>query len=215
MRTTSPPRRNDRGSRGGRFGPGPRQTARRRAPLGARPSYMPARRRRGGGFPIWLGILLLIALGVILWLFLSGGVFGNDSTATTGSDTTAEAGGGAVAGTITVGGDDLLGLAGDGNDALVDREGEAVTADGVVVQSVVGDEAFWVGTGLDARVLVVIDASGESAPSVGAGDRVSFSGALEPLPIDFAERYGVSSPEDVDLLTNQGHFVRTDQVAQV
>jgi hypothetical protein len=175
---------------------------------------MPARGRRGGGFPIWLGILLLIALGVILWLFLSGGVFGNDSTASTGSDTGAE-GGGAVAGTITVGGDDLLGLAGDGNDALVDREGETVTADGVVVQSVVGDEAFWVGTGPDARVLVVIDAGDGSAPAVGAGDRVSFSGALEPLPIDFADRYGVSSPEDIDLLTNQGHYVRTDQVDQV
>jgi hypothetical protein len=218
MRTTSPPRKNDRGWRGGRFGPGPRRAARRRAPVGARPSYMPARGRRGGGFPIWLGILLLIGLGVILWLFLKGDAFNSDSTASTGSDTTADGTAnpdGAAAGTIAIGSDDLLVVAGDGNDALVDREGETVTADGAVVQSVVGDEAFWVGTGLDARVLVVIDTSGASAPSVGAGDRVSFSGSLEPLPIDFADRYGVTSSEDIDLLTNQGHFVRTDQVQQV
>ena len=181
---------------------------------------MPARGRRGGGFPIWLGIILLIALGVILWLFLKGGVFSSgDSTTTTGSDTTAGSSaapaGTTTAGTITVGADDLLGLAGEGGGSLVDREGETVTADTVVVQAVVGDEAFWVGTGLDQRVLVVKTGTGESAPAIGAGDRVSFRGTLEPLPLDFADRFGVSASEDADLLATQGHYVSVQAVEQV
>ena len=213
MRTEDPPRRNDRGWRGGRFGPGPRRTVRRRGQLGARPSYMPARGRRGGGFPIWLGILLLIALGVILWLFLKGDAFQEDpgtSSGSTGAEAPAQTG----SGTITVGGDDLLGLAGEGNDALVDREGEEVVADGVIVQAVVGDEAFWVGTDLDRRVLVAIDTGGGSAPSVQAGDRVSFRGTVEPLPLDFADRYGIAAGGDTDLLMAQGHFVRATDVTQ-
>jgi hypothetical protein len=212
MRTTYPPGRNDRGWRGGRFGPGPRRPVRRRVPVGARPAYMPARGRRGGGFPIWLGILLLIALGVILWLFLKGSVFSTDSTTSTGSTTTA-GGPPASAGTIMVGSDDLLGLAGEGSGALVDMEGQTVTADGVVVQSVVGDGVVWVGTDVDHRVLVVAGAGG-SATSIGAGARVSFQGTLEPLPLDFADRYGVSATQDTDLLTRQGHFVQVDQIDQ-
>ena len=208
MRTENPPRRNDRGSRGRRFGPGPRRTV-RRGQLGARPSYMPSRGRRGGGFPLWLGILLLIALGVILWLFLKGDVFQEDPGTSSGSAAPAQTG----AGTITVGGEDLLSLAGEGNDALVEREGEEVTADGVVVQAVVGDEAFWVGSDIDRRVLVAIDTGGESAPSIQAGDRVSFRGTVEPLPLDFADRYGVSSGGDTDLLMAQGHFVRAASVS--
>ena len=216
MRTTNP-RRNDR--RGGRFGPGPRRQVRRRGQLGARPSYMPARGRRGGGFPIWLGLLLLVILGVLLWLFLSSDALNDDGIGTgTTADGSADPGGNgnadgeAAAGTITVGSDDLLGAAGDGNDALVDREGETVSASGVTVQAVVSDEAFWVGRDVEQRVLVVLDVSGESAPSIGAGDRVSFSGTLEPLPVDFADRYGISASEDADLLVNQGHYVTTDQV---
>ena len=212
MRTTTPPRRDERGWRGGRLGPGPRRTVRRRGQLGARPSYMPARGRRGGGFPIWLGILLLIALGVILWLFLKGDVFTDDtpsgSTGTTGAEAPADA----TAGTITVGGEDLLGLAGEGNDALVDLEGQEVTADAVVVQGVLGDEAFWVGTDLDHRILVGLE-SGTPAASIEAGDRVSFQGTVEPLPLDFVDRYGVPAGEDTDLLLAQGHFVRTANVS--
>ncbi len=211
MRTTYPPGRNDRGWRGGRFGPGPRRPVRRRVPIGARPNYMPARGRRGGGFPIWLGILLLIALGVILWLFLKGSVFSSDSTTSTGSTTTAGGPPATSAGTITVGSDDLLGLAGDGSGALVSREGETVTADGVLVQSVVGDGVVWVGTDVDHRVLVAVGTGG-SASSIGAGDPVSFQGTLEPLPLDFADRYGISSTQDADLLTSQGHFVQVDQI---
>jgi hypothetical protein len=179
---------------------------------------MPARGRRGGGFPIWLGILLLIALGVILWLFLKGSVFSSDSTTSTGSTTApgaSAAPGAEPAGTITVGGDDLLVLAGGGNAALVDREGETVTADGVVVQSVVGDGVLWVGTDVDHRVLVVLGTdSGSTAPSIGVGDRVSFQGTLEPLPLDFPDRYGISATADTDLLTAQGHFVQVEQLDQ-
>jgi hypothetical protein len=206
MRTEAPRRRNDRGWRGGRFGPGPRRPVRRRVPLGARPAYMPARGRRGGGFPIWLGIVLLIALGVILWLFLKGNVFSNaDSTASTGSTSGGSGVPGATAsGTITVGGDDLLALASQGSDALLEREGETVTADGVVVQSVVGSGVVWVGTDVDHRILVVPGGSGSaSAPPIGAGDRISFQGTLEPLPADFADRYGISATADADLLTAQ------------
>jgi hypothetical protein len=176
---------------------------------------MPARGRRGGGFPIWLGIILLLILGVVLWLFLKGDAFDEDA-GSTGSDATvggsANPGEDGAAGSITIGSDDLLGLAGEGNDALVDREGETVSANAVVVQSVVGDEAFWVGTGLDDRVLVVLQDPGESAPTISAGDQVSFRGTLEPLPIDFADRYGVSAEEDTALLTGQGHFVQAEQV---
>jgi len=173
---------------------------------------MPSRGRRGGGFPIWLGILLLIALGVILWLFLKGDAFTDDTPAGSGGTTGAEAPGNAAAGKITVGGEDLLGLAGEGNDALIEHEGQDVTADGVVVQSVLGDEAFWVGTDLDDRVLVGLE-PGTSAASIEAGDRVSFRGTIEPLPLDFVDRFGVPDGDDTDLLVGQGHFVQASQVS--
>ena len=174
---------------------------------------MPARGRRGGGFPIWLGIILLVILGVVLWLFLKGDAFNTGSTGTTaGGQTTGQAGGGSTGqetAQITVGGDDLLALAGDGNASLVDREGDEVTATGVTVQSVVADGVMWVGTDADHRVLVVTT----SGTSVGAGDRVSFHGTLQPLPIDFADRYDISSSDDATLLTAQGHYVQAGDVS--
>ena len=173
---------------------------------------MPARGRRGGGFPLWLGILLLIALGVILWLFLKGDVVHGRHAGRIHRD---DRGGGAGERDRRhdhVGGEDLLGLAGEGNDALVDHEGQEVTADGVVVQGVLGDESFWVGTDLDHRVLVGLE-SGTPAASIEAGDHVSFQGTVEPLPLDFVDRYGVPAGEDTDLLLAQGHFVQVAQVS--
>ena len=173
---------------------------------------MPARGRRGGGFPLWLGIIILVILGVVLWLFLKGDAFDDDGATAGGPGTTADGSANPGEGTITLGSDDLLQAAGEGNDALVEREGEAVAADGATVQGVLSEEAFWVGGSSEERVLVVLEPEAGSAPAVEAGDRVSFRGTLEALPVDFVERYGVSASEDADLLLDQGHYVRTDQV---
>ena len=172
---------------------------------------MPARGRRGGGFPLWLGIIVLVILGVVLWQFLGNDAF-DDGAAPADPGATADGPANPGEGTISLGTDDLLEAAGEGNDALVEREGEAVAATGVTVQGVVSDQAFWVGGNLEERVLVVLATDAGSAPSVEAGDRVSFRGTLEALPVDYVDRYGVSAPDDSELLLDQGHYVRTDRV---
>jgi len=65
--------------------------------------------------------------------------------------------------------------------------GRQVVADGAVVDSVPGDEGFWVATGgEDAWVQLVT--AGESPFTVRAGDRVSFTGNVVAHGADFAER---------------------------
>jgi RNA polymerase sigma-70 factor (ECF subfamily) len=89
---------------------------------------------------------------------------------------------------------------------LVAHTGEAVTAASVPVVSVVGDEAFWVGTGPDAQLLVIAE-GGESPLTITAGTLVSFTGSLTANSVDVAVDAGIDSSEGGeggDLLRRQG-----------
>jgi hypothetical protein len=165
---------------------------------------MPARGRRGGGFPIVAGIILLAVLGVVLWLFLRSGGAGGSTESETQTGTTA------AAGTVTANGEDLLAISAEGNpSAFTDLENEPAHAEDVTVQGVAGDGAFWIGTDADHRLLIVTG----GGTSVGAGDRVSIDGTLRVLPVDFTDRYGISNPADQQLLQQQGHYIQAEQVS--
>ena len=111
------------------------------------------------------------------------------ATGTTGTDgggETGDLGGGSgdgSGGTLTdEGGRDLLALAAQGGSLASVADARNVQGQGVRVQSVVGDEVFWVGTSKQDRWLVHLVIGGESPPQVKADQRVSFSGRLLTLP---------------------------------
>jgi hypothetical protein len=176
-----------------------------------RPAYLPRRDRRPSGEGVgWLlGLLILAALGVLLWWFLTQGDDQAVEEPTTGDTTAEETIGpsepGAQAGTIaTSDGQDVLGAA--GTSGLSDFVNQTVRADGVEVLSVVGDEAFWAGS--DAgRMLVVLSPSAESDADIDVGDIVSFSGVVRPLPADPEGTFGIDDGEGMDVLEQQGHYI--------
>jgi hypothetical protein len=219
--------RREGGRRGGWIGPGPRRRGfgggggrgwggRRRyamaggGAIGAtRPRYMPARGRRGGGFPIIAGIILLAVLGVVLWLFLRSGGAGGSTSNTTPANGVSQSGDGSV----TANGSDLLGLAANGDSSAFSQyENGPVHGDSVPVQGVISDSAFWVGNNSSDRMLVLANPNDGSAPTVSAGDRVSFDGTLRVLPVDFAARYRISDSGDQSLLQQQGHYIEATRV---
>jgi hypothetical protein len=172
--------------------------------MGGRPRYMPRRGGRGGGFPLLGGIIVLAALGVILYLFLrSGGAGGSTSSTATNSQSGASA-------TVRSNGTDLLGLAANGTSSDFEPyENQPVQASNVPVEATVGNGVFWIGTSPDDRLLVVANAS---APSVNTGDSVSVDGTLRVLPVDFATRYGVSDSTDQSDLQRTGHYIAADRI---
>jgi hypothetical protein len=173
---------------------------------------MPSRGRRGGGFPLIAGIILLVIIGVVLWLFLRSGGAGGSVNDNGGGVATSQLGGGA--GTLTANGNDLFAIAQNGDSAAFSQyENLPVHADNVPVQAVVGDGTFWVGASDDGRMLVVVnpDQSG-SAPTVSSGDSVTLDGTLRVLPVDFASRYGISDSTDQSLLQREGHYIDATRV---
>jgi hypothetical protein len=173
--------------------------------MAARPSYMPRRGGRGGGFPLIAGIIVLALLGVVLWLFLrSGGAGGSTSSTATNAN-------GGSSATVESNGNDLLGLAANGTSSDFEPyENQNVHASNGPVQSVVGDGVFWIGTSPTDRLLVI--ATDSSAPSVSSGDAVSVDGTLKVLPVDFATRYGVSDSTDQSDLQRTGHYIEAERV---
>jgi hypothetical protein len=173
-----------------------------------------------------LGLLLLIAVGVLVWYFASrddnstpeadasapGGITADGTVSPAGA--TGAAGTGTGSGTITVGdGSDLLTSAAD-SASLGAYEGETITANTVDVLSVVADEGFWTGVDESQRVFVRIDTTGESAIQVDVGDQVSFRGTLEVLPLDFEGRFGVTADEGAEQLRSQGYYVSATELTE-
>ena len=177
-----------------------------------RPRYLPRDdrgRRRSSAGGIILPLLLLLVIGGLLWFFLTRG---DDDTATT--DATGPGATGQGTGQIIVGaGDDLLAACGDA-ESFGTYEGQTVTGTDVEVLAVVGDEGFWAGTDDANRVFVQIDTTAESSVTVDPGDRVTFSGTVEVLPIDFEQRFGLSSDEGLEQLRTQGHYVSATQLSE-
>lgn len=93
---------------------------------------------------------------------------------------------------------------------LATLEGQPVQATGVTVESVPADEGFWVGTG-DQRVWVQLEGSGESAFTVQAGQRLTFTAQVVPHDGGFADTVGVTADEGADQLDGQGHHLLVDR----
>lgn len=82
--------------------------------------------------------------------------------------------------------------------------GRVAVADHAVVQSVVANEGFWVGTAPVDRVWVQLTGTPESPARVQPGQRISFQGLMVPTPPDFANRVGVDGGEGAAQLEGQG-----------
>ena len=169
----------------------------------------------------WLPWALLGLLGLLLLLsLLAGALAGNndndaDSSAATGNRTGAAAGAAAGAGVLTVGSTDLL-----ANRANLGKigslRGQDATGKGVLVQSVVADEGFWVGSSAAERVFVYLSpearkTTGESGFQVKAGQKIDLSGQVTRLDKG-ADTLGVTDAEGARQLQNQGAYVVADSV---
>jgi RNA polymerase sigma factor (sigma-70 family) len=93
------------------------------------------------------------------------------------------------------------------------RAGAEVRGDGVVVRSVVGDEAFWVGSSEADQLLVVLTGSVESPQQIAPGQALDFTGRLVPNTPETAASAGVDASEHADLLARQGVHLEVAQEA--
>lgn len=152
-------------------------------------------------------LLLLVGAGLLVWFLVSRGDSSSEGTSASG----AAAAEGAV---TTSNGDDVLAAAAGGSAGLAPLEDETVTARGAEVESVVSDEAFWLGSGEGERIFVVISTSGESPLNVDAGDRVDLSGVVRVLPVDFESRFGVNGDSGSSQLESQGHYIEALSIQQ-
>jgi hypothetical protein len=146
---------------------------------------------------VLLVLLLLVGAGLLIWFFISQG-----------DDGASQDGGAAAEGTLTTSeGTDVLAAASGGSEELAAFEDQTVRGQGVEVQSVISDEAFWLGGSEAQRVFVVSSGQGESPANVDAGDRVDVSGVVRVLPVDYEQRFGLSADEGSADLVSQGHYV--------
>ena len=182
--------------------------------------------RRRGGVPWWAWLLGLLAIGALLFAAFVGadnstdaGSAGNSQT-TSHNGTSGDAGGAASSGTLggaaapgtlSAGSTNLLPIAGSGGN-LGGYEGQAVEGNGVMVQSVVGDEAIWIGNSPEERVFAWLNLQGESGPDIDAGDHINLSGTVKPVSSGLAQDLGVTTTEGADHLEQQGSYVEVTQV---
>lgn len=97
---------------------------------------------------------------------------------------------------------------------LAGFSGTEVEATSVTVESVVADEGFWVGSSTTDRVFVRLQTSGESPQQVRAGQMVSFTGTVAPVPADVEGELGVEADEGADQLIEQGQLIEVSTVEQ-
>ena len=190
------------------------------------------RRRRAGWLPLAAAALAALLLAGLLVALLGGDDDGSTGAAGTSQDGTAQdssepgtgtdagtdAGAGAGApeggtGTLVAGSTDVLA---DGGAGLAALAGSPATAAGIVVESVVADEGFWVGTP-QSRVFVFLSpqarqSAGESGFQVVAGQAVELTGTVTPLDGDPAA-LGVEDAEGADQLRTQAAYVTADTVS--
>lgn len=99
--------------------------------------------------------------------------------------------------------------------SLVNRQ---VQFANVPVESVIGDRTFWVGSGNNERLLVVLDealdsGSNEKALAVKAGQTLTMNGIVRKMPsaADAEKQWGLSAAE-ADSLKNQRVYLQASQV---
>jgi RNA polymerase sigma factor (sigma-70 family) len=93
---------------------------------------------------------------------------------------------------------------------LSSHTGDRVIAAGVTVQSVVSYPGFWVGTSTSHRVYVHLTSPSLVRNPLRVGDKLIFTGSLEPNPAGFAAADGVSAPEGAALLDQEGVHIVLD-----
>jgi hypothetical protein len=158
---------------------------------------------RSGGLrkllPLLLGLLLAILLAVVLISLIGG----DDSDDNAGSDS----------GRLAAGGVSLLPPPASG---LAAQGGKTVTGKDVVVQSVNGNEGFFVGSSATERVYVEWGGDvGENEASrfrPQKGQRVNLTGPLQPAGTRQLSKLKLSAA-DAELVRSQGAFVNADRVA--
>ena len=168
----------------------------------------------------WLALALLALLALLAFLIIRNVADDGDRSGVDArNDTPAASSGGAGGGgasqpaALSAGGQDLSGAAAAGT--LGSLAGRPVEGRGVTVESVVADEAFWVGQP-GRRVLVFLTPqartrAGESPFQVQAGQRINMTGTVRPLPAD-AQPFGVDKREGADELRGQGHYIEATSI---
>ena len=182
----------------------------------------------------WLPWALLAALlGLLALMLLAGAVAGTDVARPAGSAGTAAgdatdlsapgagaAGGGerggAAAGALSAGDVDVLATPQD-LARLGSLQGRPAVGRAVVVESVVADEGFWVGSSPAQRAFVFLtpearQSAGESGFQVRKGQRVDLNGSVTATSEGDAARFGVTDAEGARQLTQQRAYVRATQV---
>ena len=172
-------------------------------PTGATGSRRVERRSGGGGLrkllPLLLGLLLAVLLAILLISLLGG----DDDSDKSGS----------AAGKLNAGGAQLLPPPSGG---LSGEVGKTATGKDVVVQSVNGNEGFFVGSSTKDRVYVEWGGDvGENEASQfqpKKGDTVNLTGPLQKAgPVQL--RKLKLSQADAQLVRSQGAFVNADRVS--
>jgi hypothetical protein len=159
---------------------------------------------RSGGtrklLPLLLGLVLAIALAVLLISLIGGDDSGDGNTGSSG-------------GQLTASGISLLPPPANGLSA---QAGKTVTGKNVVVQSVNGNQGFFVGSSAKERVYVEWGGDvGENEASrfrPQKGQRVNLTGPLQPAGTRQLSKLKLSSA-DAELVRSQGAFVNADRVA--
>ena len=173
----------------------------------ARPPVTGSRRadRSGGrgGFRKLLPLLLGLLLAALLAIALISLIGGDDDSEKSGS----------AAGRLNAGGAQLLPPPAGG---LSGQVGKTATGKDVVVQSVNGNEGFFVGSGAKDRVYVEWGGDvGENEASQfqpKRGDKVNLTGPLQAAgPVQL--RKLKLSEADAQLVRSQGAFVNADRVS--
>jgi hypothetical protein len=136
-----------------------------------------------------------------------------DGAAENGAAEGSAEGGAGQGSPLTADGQDLLAAAGS---SLAGRDGQAVTGS-AVVESVVSDEGFWVGSSTDSRVFVFLtpqarQSQGESGFQVEAGQTVQVEGSMVSLDQAPDAVTGVTEDEGLSQLQQQGALVSADAV---
>jgi hypothetical protein len=158
-----------------------------------------------GGLRKLLPLLLGVLLAVLLALLLISLIGGDDSD--DGDNA------GSNVGQLAAGGVSLLPPPPDGLSA---QAGETATGKNVVVQSVNGNEGFFVGSSATQRVYVEwggdVGENEASQFSPQKGQRVNLTGPLQPAGARQLSKLKLSAA-DAELVRSQGAFVNADRVA--
>ena len=150
--------------------------------------------------PLLLGLLLAVLLAGLLIALIGG----DDSDDKAGSDS----------GRLAAGGAELLPPPANG---LAAQVGETATGKDVVVQSVNGNEGFFVGSSAKERVYVEWGGDvGENEASrfrPQKDQRVNLTGPLQPAGARQLSKLKLSAA-DAELVRSQGAFVNADRVTE-